>query len=196
MWHGNVDILLGPHPDVAVYTKDDEPTDEEESLSSSEVKDRSDLIQDRSQVISEAIVFAFLQKKYYPGFNNYLIPTVGISKCEVLFYMYDPEHDILLESTRFRLFEEPDSNELSYITVLALWFILNYKTFCTGITEAMKERNFTADFLSQVDSEIKTIYKDHLRFKGCGTEFIKLDYGDPKLGKGWRLKKSRPLKKP
>ena len=196
MWHGNVDILLGHHPSVAVYAKDDDPTGSETdgSLSSFEVNDNSDLINDRSQIISEAIVFALLQKKCNPSFDNYLIPTVGISKSDILFYLYDPEHDILLESPPFNIFEPYASNSLELSTVLALWFILNYKTFCTGITIAMKERNFTADFLSHVDNRIKSIYKELLQFGDCGTGSIKPVYHKPTEGAGWQLKKSRPFK--
>ena len=196
VWHGNVDILLGPHPSVAVYAKDDDSTgaDSDGSLSSFEVKDNSDLINDRSQIISEAIVFALLQKKCNPSFDNYLIPTIGISKTDILFYLYDPEHDILLESPPFNIFEPYASNSLELSSVLALWFILNYKTFCTGITVAMKERNFTADFLSHVNNEIKIIYKERLQFGDCGTGSIKSVYHKPTAGAGWQLKKSRPFK--
>lgn len=192
VWHGNVDILLGSHPDVPVYVKDSGP-DVDESSSSFEEKDNSDLINDMSQIIAETIVFAFLQKKYNPAFENYLIPTVGVSKREILFYLYDPEHDILLESPPFNIFQY-QSSRLSYPTVLALWFILNYKTFCTGITKAMKERNFTADFLSQVNSEIKTIYKAHLQFRDCRTGSVKLSYYKPVPGEGWQVIKSEPFK--
>ena len=195
VWHGNVDILLGPHPSVAVYANDDSTgADSDGSLSSFEAKDNSDLINDRSQIISEAIVFALLQKKCNPSFDNYLIPTIGISKTDILFYLYDPEHDILLESPPFNIFEPYASNSLELSTVLALWFILNYKTFCTGITVAMKERNFTADFLSHVNNEIKIIYKERLQFGDCGTGSIKSVYHKPTAGAGWQLKKSRPFK--
>ena len=152
------------------------------------------MVNDRSQIISEAIVFAFLQKKCNPAFDNYLIPTVGISKNDILFYMYDPEHDILLESPPFDLFEF-QTNALSYPAVLALWFILNYKTFCTGITEAMKERNFTADFLSRVNCEVRNIYKEGLQFRDCGVGSQKSFYYKPIPGQGWEMKKSRPFKR-
>ena len=195
VWHGNVDILLGSHPDVAVYVKEsDDPTgaDVDGIFSSFEVEDNSGLINDRSQIISETIVFAFLQKKYNPAFENYLIPTIGISKGDVLFYLYDPEHDILLESPPFNIFQY-GGRRLSYPTVLALWFIVNYKTFCTGITKAMKERNFTSDFLSQVNSEIKTIYKEQLQFRDCGTGSVRSSYYKPVPGEGWQVKKSEPF---
>ena len=196
MWHGNVQVLLGSHSDVVVHAKDsDDTTDTNEngSLSSFEVEDNSDLINDRSQIIAETIVFAFLQKKNNPAFENYLIPTIGISKKHILFYLYDPEHDILLESPPFNIFQS-QSSRLSYPTVLALWFTVNYKMFCTGITRAMKERNFTADFLSQVDDETKIIYKEHLHFRDCGTGTVKSSYFKPFPGEGWQVNKSEPFK--
>ena len=195
MWHGCVDILLGPHPDVAVYAKDSDDaigTDVDGRLSSFEVKDNSDLINDRSQIIAETIVFAFLQKKNNPAFENYLIPTVAVSKKDVLFHFYDPEHDILLESPSFSIFGY--NGQLYFPTVLALWFTLNYKTFCTGITRGMKERNFTADFLSRVNDEIKTIYKKYLHFRDCEIGSVSLTYYMPKAHAGWELDKTEPYK--
>ena len=188
VWHGNIDILMGASPTVAVYAKDEDPYDSErdENLPAFGVEERT-------QIIAQAIVFALLQKKCNPSFENYLIPTVGISKNDILFYMYDAEHDILLESPPFDLFE-CDGNSLSYPTVLALWFILNYKTFCTGITEAMKERNFTADFYACVNSEIQTIYKEHLQFGNCATGSQRSFYFKPIPGNGWQVEKSRPFK--
>ena len=196
MWHGYIDILMGPHPDVAIHAQDSDEAigaDVDESLSAFEVKDNSDLINDRSQIIAETIVFAFLQKKNNPAFENYLIPTVGISKKDVLFHFYDPEHDILLESPPFSIFGYL-SSELYYPTVLALWFTLNYKTFCTGITRGMKERSFTADFLSRVDDDIKTIYQKHLQFRDCRIGSARSTYFIPKEVAGFELDKTEPYK--
>ena len=197
MWHGSVDILLGPHPAVAVYAKDSDDTigtDEGGSLSSFEVKDNRDLSNDRSQIIAETIVFAFVQKKNNPDFEYYLIPTVAISKEDVLLHFYDPEHDILLESPSYAIWHK--RCELYYPTVLALWFTLNYKTFCTGVTTGMKERNFTADFLSRIDDDIKTIYEKCLQVGNCGTGSVKSTYYMPKPNAGWELDKTRPYKAP
>lgn len=197
MWHGNVDFFIGPHPEVVVHASGDPcDADAEGSLSSFEVEDSSSLSDDISQIISETIVFAFLQKKDNPSFENYLIPMIGISKRDILFYLYDPEYDILLESAPFKIFESTwENSTLSYPTVLALWLVLNYKTFCTGITEAMKDRNFTADFLSGVKNEIKTIYWKELQFRRCGTGSVKSGYQfTPQPGEGWETKKSKPVK--
>ena len=190
MWHGSIDILLGQHPDVALYAKDSDDTIGSD-VGGIEVKDNSD---DRSQIIAETIVFAFLQKKNNPDFNYYLIPTVAVSKKDVLFHFYDPEHDILLESPLFMIWNK--SSELYYPTVLALWFTLNYKTFCTGITIGMKERNFTADFLSGVNDDIKTIYKKFLQYGNCETRSVMSSYYTPKPNAGWELDKTQPYKAP
>ena len=195
MWHGRVDILLGSHPDVAVYVKDsDAPSeaDHDWSIPSCDVNEHSDLLSVSSQIIAETIVFAFLQKKNNPAFENYLIPTIGISKKTIVFYMYDPEYDFLLESPQFDIFH---MENLSYPVVLALWLILNYKTFCTGITEAMWERNYTADVLSGVTNNIKIIYKDHLQFGNCGIGTKKPKPYSPKRGFGYQLRKSSPVKR-
>ena len=163
MWHGRVDVLLGPYP-VAVVAKSSDDYFEDDidgSLSSFEVEEHRNY----TQIVAQSIVFAFLQKKMNPYFENFLIPTVGISRKNVVFYLYDPEHDILLESSQFDLIV--DNTSLYYPTILALWLTLNYKTFCTGITKSMKERNFTTDILSSVSNDIKTIYKEQLRFGNC-----------------------------
>ena len=180
---------MGPHP-IAVYAHDSEDRDIDGSLSSFEVEDSEDLMIDRSQILAETIVFAFLQKKNNPAFDNYLIPTVAISKKDVLFHFYDPEHDVLLESPLFNI--HAYDNKLYYPTILALWFTLNYKTFCTGITRGMKERNFTADFLSKVSTEVKTIYQEDLQFGECGVGLFKLSPFMPKPCSGLVLDMSEP----
>lgn len=190
MWHGSIDILLGQRPDVAVYAKDSDNTIGTD-VCGSKMKDSSD---DRSHIIAETIVFAFLQKKNNPDFNHYLIPTVAISKKDILFHFYDPEHDILLESPLFMIWHK--SSELYLPTVLALWFTLNYKTFCTGITIGMKERNFTADFLSGVDDDIITIYEKFLQYGDCENGSVTSSYYTPKPNAGWELDKTGPYKAP
>ena len=195
VWHGNVDMFMGPHPEVLIHASSD-PSDADAEGSLSDAEDNITLSNDIPQIISETIVFAFLKKKENPAFENYLIPTVGISKRDILFYLYDPEYDILLESAPFKIFESTwESGTLFYPTILALWFILNYKTFCTGITEAMIDRNFTADFLSGATREIKTIYEEKLRFRLCGTGPARSGYRfTPQPGQGWEIKKSKPVK--
>ncbi|XP_060607245.1 uncharacterized protein LOC132759485 [Ruditapes philippinarum] len=118
-----------------------------DSSSSSFEMNHPDLIDAREEIIAETVVFAFLQKQINSGFDNFLIPTIGISKEDILFYLYDPDHDILLESPPFNLFLKGSGKPcLSYAAVLALWLTINYPYFCTGITNLMKERGFTADF--------------------------------------------------
>ena len=195
MWHGCVDILLGLHPDVAIYAKDsDDPfeADQDGGLSSFEVNEHSDLLGVSTQIIAETIVFAFLQKQKNPAFENFLIPTVGLSRKNIVFYLYDPDHDFLLESPQFEIFH---NKKLSYPAVLALWLILNYKIFCTGITEAMRESNFTADVLSKVTNDIKILYKDHLQFGNCAIGTKKRQPYIPKRGFGFQLRKSNPVKR-
>ena len=187
VWHGSVDILLGQHPDVLVYAKDSDDaigTD----VGGSKEKNNSD---ERSQIIAETIVFAFLQKTNNPALKNFLTPTVAVSEEDVVFHFYDPELDFLLESPLFMIWNK--GSELYYPTVLALWFILNYKTFCTGITIGMKERNFTADFLSGMDDDIKTIYTKYLQYGDCEIGSVKPNCYKPKPNAGWELDKSRPL---
>lgn len=164
-----------------------EPEDSYDGYTSScEVKDSQDLTAFFSQIISEAVVFAFVLKKYNPESEIFLTPTIGISKNDALFYFYDPENDVLLESAPFSLFVSY-RKELAYVSILALWLAINHKYFCTGITDSMKRRGFTADFMKKMPEHAKKMYTDQLSFGGCRCGPKKGVYFLPQKGHGWIL---------
>jgi hypothetical protein len=164
-----------------------------DSSSSSFEMNHPDLIDAREEIIAETVVFAFLQKQINSGFDNFLIPTIGISKEDILFYLYDPDHYILLESPPFNLFLKGSGKPcLSYAAVLALWLTINYPYFCTGITNLMKERGFTADFFSHLgdDTRIRPIYETGLQLGECRGRILKTEgYYLPRDGELWEVEK-------
>jgi hypothetical protein len=110
-----------------------------------------------SQIVAQTIVFAFLQLKLKEGnLKNCLIPGIGILKKEIIVCFYDPVNDVLLQSLPINLIEE---NTVSIKAVLFLWLTLNYRLFCSGITDDMKP--FTADFVKRLGNCVK-IYVDEV----------------------------------
>ncbi|XP_045169440.2 uncharacterized protein LOC123532141 [Mercenaria mercenaria] len=157
VWHGSVDILLGP---VAVVSSSADTSEEacDESNSAFELE-RGELEESRSQIIAETIVFSFIQKCG-------LVPTIGISKENLKIFMYDPQFDLLYESSEIQLFEPLQGMEFNITTVVAMWLAINYSHFCTGVKHAHEEFGYTADFKLHMDRTFK-IYQEGLKMGGC-----------------------------
>ncbi|XP_053398675.1 uncharacterized protein LOC128556873 [Mercenaria mercenaria] len=158
VWHGYLDLILGSEVPVKAAEDDDEVVCEG-NKSSSEFPAKL-----RDQLIAQTIVFSFLQKKEKSTYENYLIPSIGIAKKHVVLFLYDSEHDILLESKLIKLWSP--GGHIITSAVLALWLAINFSFTCSGVTEHMKNCGFTADFPKQVGKELK-VYEKCLRF-GCG----------------------------
>ncbi|XP_033725964.1 uncharacterized protein LOC117315720 [Pecten maximus] len=164
-WHGYLDIVFGVERFAAVKIAVEEPDSPGgENRSAVEVKAQDGLKSCRNQILAETVVFSFLQKKYHSEYDNYLIPTIGISRQYVVFYFYDCVNDMLMETPPIRLLK---NNKLIKSTILAVWLVLNYKYFCSGITKGMRDRNFTADFFKHVGDCIQ-IYRNDVDF-ACGS---------------------------
>lgn len=194
VWHGCADILIGQkHVQVDVKGESgefedelvDEEKDEEDSKEMVEVEQDNSLYHQESKIISEALVFGCLQKKRYPKLDTFS-PTIGISKENVIFYFYDSENDILIESSIFDIFKMVMRERrvtFTYETILALWLTLNYRYLSTGVTKSMLDRNdYRTNFWEQMTSETRNIYKNMLRFENtregiCTDGVIKLSVG-------------------
>ena len=87
-----------------------------------------------NQVIAQTIVFSFLQRKQHSEYEQFLIPSVAVSRKEIIFYFYDSQYDILLRSPAFPLFVD---DGMSMAAILCSWFVMNYKYLCSGVTEGM-----------------------------------------------------------
>ena len=122
------------------------------------------------QMVSETIVFSFLQKNLQPkGSSNYMIPTIGITREDVYIFMYDHKHDILLESTELKLRTRHfGQSVLSLSTVLAVWLAINYKYFCSGTTDEMKAQSYTADFKECIAPAVYKVYQNEIKHH-CGS---------------------------
>ncbi|XP_052258557.1 uncharacterized protein LOC127863211 [Dreissena polymorpha] len=153
VWHGSLDIILGPVA-VIVQSTDDS---HEESSTAFELK-TGELEESRNQIIAESIVFSFIQR-------TGLIPTVGISTKEFKVFMYDPHYDLLYESSELSLFD--GRGDLKCTSVFALWLVINHAEFCTGVKSCHETLGYIADFQSLVQKPVLSIYETELHRGGC-----------------------------
>ena len=183
IWHGYLDILVGHQP---ITLTPDEP----EVRNGSSPVEEGKVVDYEEQMIAQTIVFSFLQKHKHQEYKTFLAPCIGISKKHVVFYFYDSDHDFLLESSCFDL--QVPGRGIKKSTVLAMWLTLNYKYLCSGITVAIKESGYTADFHTFGKDKME-LYKNRLTF-GCGQSSSSKEYydaGDVSLA--WNVKRSGPL---
>ncbi|XP_045208122.2 uncharacterized protein LOC123559994 [Mercenaria mercenaria] len=164
-WHGQTDIIMeeglpisviqnssyGEQLDDLTVNEFDDSASEDISFSSFENKARPDFREkDTMKIMAETIVFSFLQQKLNKGIlKNTLIPGIGISGQSLLLIFYDSVNDVLISSKPKQLFHQ---NTINCLSVLALWLTLNYRLFCTGVTERMKK--YKADFFRRVDGRL------------------------------------------
>ena len=162
MWHGNLDIII--NNDLAVEPIED-PPESPGGKSAVEVKMKTSL-RKNPQIISQTIVFSFLQKKRHPDRENFLIPCIGVGNSELIVMFYDSEHDVLLESSSVPLFENLYSCEFSYSSILACWLTVNYTILCTGLVEEFK--NCKSNFFTHASEKIN-IYEEKLKFQNVNS---------------------------
>ena len=145
-WHGRVDVLM----DVAVRSIPTEPDSPGfGNRSSIEMKSTSDrMVASKEQIRAEAIVFSFLQKKNYPELDNFLIPTIAMSRTQVAICLFDSQNDIFLETPLLDLFV--GGRFLKEATIVTLWYSLNFRYCCSGVPEEIFATNFKADFFKLV----------------------------------------------
>ena len=187
-WHGSVDILLENLP-VQVFKSAMQDDPSESSVSSIEVKSSthfSDI--DESQLIAQTIVFSFLQHKYNKAeLENFLVPAIGISTSHIYVNLYDCENDVFLTSEKKLQFLA--GGELFPEKVVLLWLALNYRDFCTGITEEMK--SFKAGFHRRVDEDMLCEYQDNVK-RPFHLSTKKRDNSALEAGRGKKVKRSFP----
>lgn len=138
VWHGSVDAMIGkPRKDAAVaLTRVGDSAGSPGFRSGMEVKKSfTDADLPSFQIISQCIVFSFLQRKLHPENKNSLIPTVGISATELVVYFYDCTNDILLQSLKSFSFEKAGVKRIQ--AVIVAWLIVNYKYLSDGFVEIL-----------------------------------------------------------
>ena len=154
----------------------------EGSVSSIEIKSKENFV---DQLLAQTIVFSFLQMKYNKlKLTHSLIPAIGISTQHLYINMYDCINDVFLKSDALEMFG--DDKVLDHIVVL-LWLTLNYRYFCTGIAEEMKDCK--ADFHERLGDMI-TVYSDKVQrpMKVSGAN----KQQEPK---NWSLQQAKQVKK-
>ena len=153
VWHGSVDILLGP---VAILV--DAEAEDTVGSSSIEVK-RGELKESRAQLIAETIVFSYLKK-------TGLVPTVCMSTDWCKLFMYDPAYDLLYESMDCPLFDRTgEAFETS--SILVIWFAINFAYFCTGVKKSHEEEGYLSGFKEMIPKDVLSIYENGLGKGGC-----------------------------
>ena len=120
----------------------------EKSVSSIEIKSHENFTEgDASQLLAQTIVFSFLQNKYNKNkMKNSLVPGIGISTKYLYINLYDSVNDVFLSTHSVAMF---GVGKLLVDKVVLLWLTLNYRYFCTGITEEMMKCK--ADFHRRLD---------------------------------------------
>ncbi|XP_053402706.1 uncharacterized protein LOC128558006 [Mercenaria mercenaria] len=176
-WHGSVDILMGRVTAITVKGEHsnqgddgDDSEDYNDSIIEMNISVQEEFLTrpEEFQVIAEAIVFSLIQKRQNEGSRYSFVPTVAIKNENVYLYMYDGKYDILLKTAAYPLFSSTvPPPKLDTTTILALWFAINYKLFCTGITKEIKQQNSRANFLSSLNKEARNVYEKRLEFGRC-----------------------------
>jgi hypothetical protein len=122
-----------------------------------EVK-REDHCINNAQLIAEAIVFSFLQKKRHSEQSNFLTPCIGT--------MYDSEHDVLLQSSDIVVMSESCKNKFSVKAIFITWLVVNYKFLCTGLTVDMLP--YKAQFFDNAKESLN-VYQHELQIHNVGS---------------------------
>ena len=154
-WLGQADILVMDNLPVKVLRDmpDQIPDDQSDtqsisSASSVEIKTKDDFKfshKNEYQLMAQTIVFSFIQEKYNRNkLRNFLVPGIGIDAKSLLFYFYDCENDLLMGTPCLETFSRLPDEPLPVEHVVFLWLTLNYRYFCSGAQEFMK--NYQAGF--------------------------------------------------
>ncbi|XP_033748875.1 uncharacterized protein LOC117333606 [Pecten maximus] len=161
VWHGSLDIII--NDDVIVV----KPLENTDGNSLEERKPAS--LKNNPQIIAETIVFSFLQKQRHSEDDHYLFPCIGVTGKDLVFFFYDSDNDVLLESSPIPLLVEDSGGEfrINFVAVLASWLVINYKYLCSGLTESMLSTDKKAGFFSHAGSMLD-IYEYSLKLGNVG----------------------------
>lgn len=159
VWHGNLDIII--NNDLIVEPLENLPGSPG-GKAPIEVKVKSTVLSGNAQIISQTIVFSFLQKQTHPERKHFLTPCIGVGNTSMIVMFYDSEHDVILESTHIPLFRTCGVNKYEFddAAILVSWLSVNYKFLCSGLTEEMKK--IDSGFFIEAQEKIK-IYEEKLQ---------------------------------
>ncbi|XP_069130531.1 uncharacterized protein [Argopecten irradians] len=182
VWHGNLDIIINNEVIVDVEANEDNSQNDNPKRHSL-VKNQSCSLSGHHQIISETIVFSFLQKQRHPESDNFLLPCIAVSAQDLVIYFYDSLHDVLLESCNIPLhgvFPSPATGSVNLIAVVVIWLVVNYRYLCDGIVDEMKSTK--AGFFSHAESKLG-IYHRNLRFGDVRHAFQQSNDASVNLGR-------------
>ena len=92
VWHGQADILANG-ASIAVGGIELESPESSPGRTPTQFKDPKYL---QNQLTSQTVCFSFLQGQRYPEFTHKLVPSISISRSDVMIYIYDSVKDKLL----------------------------------------------------------------------------------------------------
>ncbi|KAK3089818.1 hypothetical protein FSP39_006766 [Pinctada imbricata] len=165
VWHGFLDLVMDG-AEVLIDTVDGEEDTVTYIDSTIEIKQKDFEMTDVSagsriaQVAAETIVYSFYYRSLHPESSHFLIPSIGVSGSEVLFYFYDSVNDVLLGSTTFKLMDFED--KLDITTVFAVWMVLNHKYLCNGLNELKLDQVPKSHFTEHAKSKLH-VYREELK---------------------------------
>ena len=137
---GNADIIMEDSVPVTVIAENDDTqleTSSRSSVSTEEIKGTETFGKDDySQIRAQSIVFSFYQQKHnLEKMRTCLVPGIGISTEKLYYSFYDSEHDVMLVSCPLSMW---NVNNVVPYSMVFLWMVLNYRLFCSGVTDEMK----------------------------------------------------------
>ncbi|XP_061187641.1 uncharacterized protein LOC133195727 [Saccostrea echinata] len=159
VWHGNVDVII--KSDLIVQPLENLPCSPE-GTAPFEEKVKSYALSGNAQIISQTIVFSFLQKQMHPEREHFLTPCIAVGNSSMIVMFYDSEHDVILESSSIPLFRTSGENgfEFDDCAILVSWLAVNYKFLSSGLTEEMKKCK--SHFFTEAQEKLK-IYEQKLQ---------------------------------
>ncbi|XP_021362251.1 uncharacterized protein LOC110456051 isoform X2 [Mizuhopecten yessoensis] len=163
VWHGNLDIIVD-NDTVGVSYPSECKADSPGGKSTVEVKLKHVNLSRNQQIMSETIVFSFLQKQRHPESRHFLFPCIGVANTGMVVYFYDSQKDVLLESSFISLVSV--EGKVNTQAILASWFVVNYKYLSSGIPHS-KAPDEKAGFFSHVKEKLE-IYEHNLKFGNVG----------------------------
>nr|XP_022297438.1 uncharacterized protein LOC111106868 [Crassostrea virginica] len=149
VWYGRPDVLLFPKQTENAYmvplwyiNTQDEENEETEDIHSLEMKRHSKFEKYASQVLSQAIIFAFYQSNLLEERRieplSTLVPSLVITPDQYYIIMYDYKRDILL-SNEHQVSSLWEDNGLNLSAVLDIWMVLNYKDFTPHLKSSVAQ---------------------------------------------------------
>nr|XP_022295842.1 uncharacterized protein LOC111105754 isoform X1 [Crassostrea virginica] len=149
VWYGRPDVLLFPKQTENAYmvplwyiNTQDEENEEMEDIHSLEMKRHSKFEKYASQVLSQAIIFAFYQSNLLEERRieplSTLVPSLVITPDQYYIIMYDYKRDILL-SNEYQVSSLWEDDGLNLSAILDIWMVLNYKDFTPHLKSSVAQ---------------------------------------------------------